>query len=239
VSESEGYSSDTEYGKTRKSTKKANNISVPTFSSNFPILVNDLTQKTTSNKTSAIPAKAKPKKTFTSTQLKQRLLAVPHSDLVATVVNLVSRNELDEDSLINALPVPSCDVYVATLQKSANAISRALPHSRFGSSSDHYGFKRCSSAVTAFKKQWNEIVTVLSGGDRAVFFNYVVKALEVLHGAVDFDVAQDNTYKTLCLKKVNPPVKKFGKEKNLTQQEQADYTKISKSLEVLETPEKK
>ena len=130
------------------------------------------------------------------------------------------------------------------------------PHPRYGSCSDQYGFKRCSSAVTGFKKLWNEQMALLSGGQRSVFLEYASIAVDVriffqnplkilkfilffsfficfhsqiLAGeCVRFDRREDNKYKEMCIKKVETLVKKVTEGRNVPPLSEAEKTLLQK-----------
>jgi len=193
-------------------TKKA---TTPTVSASKP-------KQTTPRKTAASPNTKKD-------GLKSRMNAVSHADLISTVCTLVSNGSLDETTLLDALPEPNCKVQVEALRKASNAINRALPHSRFGDSCDHFGYKRCTTAVMAFKRVWKENVDKLSGS--SVFLEYATQALDILEDSVDFISGNDNAYKGMCLKQLNPAVTKLEKDKSLSDAQKQSLKKLVDALE--------
>ena len=95
----------------------------------------------------------------------------------------------DIDSL---MPAPDMGVYVKEGQRLANAISRALPNSRWGSSTDHYGYKRCASANNACKKYIVDHAKVFKTAKQwASALEYANAMLPVARDMVHFDLPDD------------------------------------------------
>jgi hypothetical protein len=150
---------------------------------------------------------------------------------VDVVVDCIYNGSLEEESLFTVMPLASCEHQLQSLQKASNAISRALPYSKWGSPRDHFGFKRCSTAVTAFKKVWNDNISLLAGGESKLFLDYAKGALDILESSVNFNQEGDNAYKGLCLKKLKVPVNKVAKDKSLTAAEKVILAAVQKELD--------
>jgi hypothetical protein len=162
--------------------------------------------------------------------LEKQLKALPRDQLCAAVVAFLAEDPELEHRFVASLPAPDISSFLVTLQAASRAISRALPNSRWGSSCDHYGYKRCSSAVTAFKKLWNEQVTTLVDGDKTAFADYCTQAAVVLDCAVDFNCEKDNKYKSLCGKKMATALTKALKAKDLSADTRHSLTSTSGGL---------
>ena len=159
------------------------------------------------------------------------LMALSHKQLADSVASFLRQDPELQQRFMAALPVADVSDHVQKLDKASRAISRALPNSRFGSSSDHYGYKRCSSSVTAFKQLWNEQVGTLADGDKTAFAEYSSRAIEILKDSVSFDQDKDNKYKSLCTNKLKTALTKTLKAKELPLEIK---TQITSSLTLLE-----
>jgi hypothetical protein len=164
--------------------------------------------------------------------LEKQLKALPRDQLCAAVVAFLAEDPELVESFVASLPAPDISSFLVSLSTASRAISRALPNSRWGSNSDHYGYKRCSSAVTAFKKLWNEQVVTLVDGDKSAFAEYCRQAAEVLDYSVDFDCEKDNKYKSLCSKKMATALTKALKAKDLSADTRQSLTSTSSGLRV-------
>ena len=74
----------------------------------------------------------------------QKLNTLDKSQLSQLVCTLVANDLVSQDAVESFLPAADLEPLLLDLQKAVNAIRKALPNSRFGSSADHYGFKRAS-----------------------------------------------------------------------------------------------
>jgi hypothetical protein len=70
-------------------------------------------------------------RTPNTSDVRARMMALPQATLVSAICGLINNGEVSEQSLLNVLPEPTCQHHVDSLQKAANAIGRALPHSRY------------------------------------------------------------------------------------------------------------
>lgn len=115
---------------------------------------------------------------------------------------MLQNDEAIAEKFIESLPEVDITEYTNRLSDSSRAIQRALPNSRYGSSTDKYGYKRCSSAVTAFKTLFNEQFDALSDGPRSSALKYCLKAISIIKDATYFDDSNHNKYKIQCLIKL-------------------------------------
>ena len=85
--------------------------------------------------------------------LTRRLMALEKPDLVHIITRGVYFGErLSYSSLVKDLPKPSMNGPTTELQRALNAVFRAVPNSRYGSTGDHYCFKRCKSPLDEFDR---------------------------------------------------------------------------------------
>jgi hypothetical protein len=137
----------------------------------------------------------------------------------------ISLSHYQDKKFLQNLPAPDVSVFADKLDTAARKIYRSLPNTRYGSSTDHYGYKRCASSVVAFKKLWNESVFVFEGVDADLFALYATKSTEILDRAVSFDDEKDNKYKVLCAKKLDTALKRLLKRSDLTDSAAVEATK--------------
>eukprot|EP00751_Fragilariopsis_kerguelensis_P001359 CAMPEP_0170824782 /NCGR_PEP_ID=MMETSP0733-20121128/45523_1 /TAXON_ID=186038 /ORGANISM="Fragilariopsis kerguelensis, Strain L26-C5" /LENGTH=219 /DNA_ID=CAMNT_0011188125 /DNA_START=49 /DNA_END=711 /DNA_ORIENTATION=- len=175
------------------------------------------TPKNKKGQTMITPPKKKAKK-HGAVKFEKKLLAIPHPQLCAVLATFLGDDADLQARFIASLPAVDVTILTVKLEKASYAISKALPNSRYGSSCDHYGYKRAASAVTAFKKLWNEHVVSLVNGDKDAFVRYSSDAVLLLTEAVDFDDGKDNIYKQLCAKKMTTALAKILKAKDLEEE---------------------
>jgi len=168
------------------------------------------TNKNGNKKLITPPVKTKQKKKPRgSVKFEKKLLAIPHPQLCTVLATFLGNDIELQQRFVASLPAVDVTSLTIKLEQSARAIQKALPNSRYGSSSDHYGYKRASSAVTAYKKLWNEqVASLVDGGDKDAFVSYASDAVQNLFDAVDFNDEKDNKYKQLCAKKLAMGLKK-------------------------------
>ena len=78
-------------------------------------------------------------------------------------------------SLMLSLSKVSIEDEIEKLSKAARTIHEALPYSRYGSQADHFGYKRCASAATAFKGLVkSQLDKLVSGAQWNVVLQYVL-----------------------------------------------------------------
>lgn len=82
-----------------------------------------------------------------SAALRKRLLSLSAAQLTDMLLDLVDIPQLQE-----AVPAPNVDELTTAVAKASRAVRKALPYSRYGSSTDEYGFKRARTANAALKK---------------------------------------------------------------------------------------
>ena len=83
-------------------------------------------------------------------------------------------------------------VYVKEGERLQAAIRRALPNSRWGSCTDHYGYKRCASAANACKKYIvDHAKTFKAAKQWQAAREYATRMMPVARGMVDFDRPED------------------------------------------------
>ena len=73
--------------------------------------------------------------------LENRVKTLPHDQLVSVLVSFL-KDTNQEEAFVNLLPAIDVTDLSKSLQAASAAIRKALPHSRYGSNTDSYGFKR-------------------------------------------------------------------------------------------------
>tara|TARA_B110000503_G_scaffold140470_1_gene231435 strand:+ start:250 stop:591 length:342 start_codon:yes stop_codon:yes gene_type:complete len=91
----------------------------------------------------------------------------------------------------------------------SSAIRKALPNTRWGSSTDHYEYKRCSSAVQECKKFILENAKAFKQAKQwECSRDYCVRMAPVAESMVRFDVESDTKVRTMVIEQL----KKFREE---------------------------
>ena len=82
--------------------------------------------------------------------------------------------------------------YVKEGERLSAQIRKALPRSRYGSSTEHYGYKRCASAANACKKYIvDHAKTFKQAKQWQDAREYAACMLPVAYGMIDFDLPED------------------------------------------------
>ena len=121
-----------------------------------------------------------------------KLGVLDRAQVTAILKTLVESGKVAPADIDSLMPAPDMGVYVKEGQRLANAISRALPNSRWGSSTDHYGYKRCASANNACKKYIVDHAKVFKTAKQwASALEYANAMLPVARDMVHFDLPDD------------------------------------------------
>ena len=121
-----------------------------------------------------------------------KLGVLDRAQVTAILKALVESGKVAPADIDSLMPAPDMGVYVKEGQRLANAISRALPNSRWGSSTDHYGYKRCASANNACKKYIVDHAKVFKTAKQwASALEYANAMLPVARDMVHFDLPDD------------------------------------------------
>ena len=121
-----------------------------------------------------------------------KLGVLDRAQVTAILKALVESGKVAPADIDSLMPAPDMGVYVKEGQRLANAISRALPNSRWGSSTDHYGYKRCASANNACKKYIVDHAKVFKAAKQwASALEYANAMLPVARDMVHFDLPDD------------------------------------------------
>jgi len=121
-----------------------------------------------------------------------KLGVLDRAQVTAILKTLVESGKVAPADIDSLMPAPDMGVYVKEGQKLANAISRALPNSRWGSCTDHYGYKRCASANNACKKYIVDHAKVFKTAKQwASALEYANAMLPVARDMVHFDLPGD------------------------------------------------
>ena len=121
-----------------------------------------------------------------------KLGVLDRAQVTAILKALVESGKVAPADIDSLMPAPDMGVYVKEGQRLANAISRALPNSRWGSCTDHYGYKRCASANNACKKYIVDHAKVFKTAKQwASALEYANAMLPVARDMVHFDLPDD------------------------------------------------
>lgn len=138
-----------------------------------------------------------------------KLQLLQKQQLVDVVRKLLGDGNLMPDVLEPIIPKPDLKPLFDEGDRLSRAIFKALPNSRYGSSTDHYGFKRCASANAACKRHIVEHAKEFKTAKQwDVLRDYCVGMLPVAEAMVEFDQPNDNKNRTLCI----DTLKKFKAE---------------------------
>lgn len=88
--------------------------------------------------------------------LRPRLLGLSREQLADLLLDVTADGSLAEPTLLARLPAPALAPVVAALRAANAAIRKRLPHSRYGSGRDAFGYRRCATHVVAFKRRVRE-----------------------------------------------------------------------------------
>jgi hypothetical protein len=138
---------------------------------------------------------AKTKKSFRpeTKALMQRLQVLEQTQLAQIICSLVDGGHVVDDAVLQLIPSADLEPMLKECQKQVNAINRALPNSRWGSCTDHFGYKRCASAVNAAKRKLLEGAKQFKGAKQwSTAKEYAERALPIARDMVEFDCAGDN-----------------------------------------------
>ena len=121
-----------------------------------------------------------------------KLGVLDRAQVTAILKALVESGKVAPADIDSLMPAPDMGVYVKEGQRLANAISRALPNSRWGSCTDHYGYTRCASANNACKKYIVDHAKVFKTAKQwASALEYANAMLPVARDMVHFDLPGD------------------------------------------------
>lgn len=84
--------------------------------------------------------------------LDAKLSVLDKAQLVHLVQDLIANGSLDAAAVAAALPAPDLAPKLAECARLVRLISKSLPYTKYGSKYDHFGYKRCATAVNAAKK---------------------------------------------------------------------------------------
>jgi len=126
--------------------------------------------------------------------LTRRLLALEKPDLVHIITRGVYFGErLSYSSLVKDLPKPSMKGPTTELQRALNAVFRAVPNSRYGSTGDHYCFKRCKSPLDEFARVIStQISNIINQENWEGALEYAVEAGSIVKDMPHWDSCADN-----------------------------------------------
>ena len=121
-----------------------------------------------------------------------RLGVLDKAQLTAVLKGLVESGKVSAGDIEGVLPAPDMSTYVKEGERLSTAIRRALPNSRWGSCTDHYGYKRCASANNACKKYILDNAKVFKAAKQwPTALEYAAAMLPVARGMVSFDLPDD------------------------------------------------
>lgn len=122
---------------------------------------------------------------------------------------LLEQGHVNSTLVESILPAPDLTPLLAEGTRLSSAIRKALPNTRWGSSTDHYGYKRCSSAVQECKKFILENAKAFKQAKQwECSRDYCVRMAPVAKSMVRFDVESDTKVRTTVIEQL----KKFREE---------------------------
>ena len=138
-----------------------------------------------------------------------KLQLLQKQQLVDVVRKLLGDGNLMPEVLEPIIPKPDLKPLFDEGDRLTSAIFKALPNSRYGSSTDHYGYKRCASANAACKRHIVEHAKQFKSAKQwDVLRDYSVGMTPVAEAMVEFDQPNDNKNRTTCI----DTLKKFKAE---------------------------
>jgi len=147
------------------------------------------------SKSVAPPSAKKPKAPSAAAEAKAtaaKLAVLDRAQLQALLKSLLEAGSVLPAEVESLLPAPDMSAYTKEGERLCNAIRRALPNSRWGSCTDHYGYKRCASAANAAKKYIVDHAKVFKSSKQwPAALEYANAMLPVANGMVEFDLAAD------------------------------------------------
>ena len=121
-----------------------------------------------------------------------KLGVLDRQQLAGVLQALLENGTVPPEKVETLLPSPDMSAYVKEGERLSAAIRRALPNSRYGSCTDHYGYKRCASANNACKKYIVDNAKVFKSAKQwQAALEYAMAMLPVAQGMVDFDLPED------------------------------------------------
>uniref|UniRef100_A0A7S3FDN9 Uncharacterized protein n=1 Tax=Haptolina ericina TaxID=156174 RepID=A0A7S3FDN9_9EUKA len=125
--------------------------------------------------------------------LMQRLQVLEQAQLAQMICSLVDGGHVADEAVVKLIPSADLDPMLKECEKLVNAIRRALPNSRWGSCTDHFGYKRCASAVNTAKRKLLEGAKQFKGAKQwSTAKEYSERALPIARDMVVFDCVDDN-----------------------------------------------
>jgi hypothetical protein len=122
-----------------------------------------------------------------------KLAVLDRAQLQQVVGTLLSSGAVSASAVEAVMPAPDMEPLFKEGQRLANAIRRALPNSRWGSCTDHYGYKRCASANNACKKFICDHAKSFKAAKQwPASRDYAEGMLDIANGMVHFNCPDDN-----------------------------------------------
>ena len=129
-----------------------------------------------------------------------KLEVLDKSQLATLVCTLVDAGHVAPQSVLDAMPSADLEPLLKELEKLVNAISRALPNSRWGSCTDNYGYKRCASACNTAKRKFLESVKQYKSSKQwGAAKEFADRALPIARNMVVFDHDGNNGARSAVL----------------------------------------
>ena len=121
-----------------------------------------------------------------------KLGVLDRSQLSGVLQALLETGSVTPAKVESLLPAPDMSAYVKEGERLSAAIRRALPNTRWGSCTDHFGYKRCTSANNACKKYIVDNAKLFKSAKQwQAAREYATAMLPVARGMVDFDLPED------------------------------------------------
>jgi len=128
-------------------------------------------------------------------------VALSQGQLADVLLGVVATGALTEADLLAALPPPDLSAVKERLAAANHLIRRAMPNSRWGSSTDEYAYRRCAAAVTAFKKLLAaETKAVEAAGHPRSVFVFCKVSADAIRATITWDNEAHNKWQAAAEK---------------------------------------
>lgn len=152
-------------------------------------------------RSSAVAKRLKPPPSAVSKALAPRLSVLDKAQLIELVTGLVDEGSLTASAVEAHLPTADLGPTLKECERLVRKIGSSLPRSRYGSSTDHFGYKRCASAAQAAKKALVDGGAALKKAKQwDIAATYAHRALPIADSMVEFDRPEDNGARNAAIK---------------------------------------
>eukprot|EP01122_Echinamoeba_exundans_P009498 TRINITY_DN3385_c0_g1_i1.p2 TRINITY_DN3385_c0_g1~~TRINITY_DN3385_c0_g1_i1.p2 ORF type:complete len:322 (+),score=121.29 TRINITY_DN3385_c0_g1_i1:283-1248(+) len=167
-------------------------------------------------------------------KLSKKLKGLKREELIELVENLVDAHPELLNEIDGTIPQGDVDTYLADLQTLQNKVHRAKPHSRWGSDTDAYSYKRAKPATSEFRRKLQETITqVKNRGDWKFAATFFGKLVDLVRGLPHWDYNREEGALSM-LKGVSKGIKMALSKKTVVLTD-AEATKLFHEINVKES----